>query len=230
MKKSLHMLALGAAILCGSSEAAAAGGEMPFVSNQSLPFVGNGPQIIAGPAASLGNGRSEAVIAWVTNVPSLAPARQSGSEIIFGAGESITNELPILSNAGSSIISNIDSGLPMLSNAGASHWRSERPLAQGIDFSGQGAQRRRIEQMATGAAAAAVVELKCRPADFEKSSREIQAEFEAKAAGSGDARARSLARDAAKSKFAALAKSSRGRDCDSLASLKELAAAEGFGH
>lgn len=229
MKKTLHMLAIGGAILCGASEAGAAGAEAPFLSNQSLPFIGNAPQVIVGPAEAASHGRPEAVIAWVTNVPAADLTRQRRSEIFFGASESITNELPILSNAGSSIISSIESGLPMLSNSGASAWRSERSLAPAVESVGYGS-RRRIEQLATGAAAAAVVELKCRPADFEHSSREIQREFEARAAGSGDARARSLAKDAAKSKFAALAKSSRGQDCGSLAGLKELAAAEGFGH
>lgn len=231
MKKNIAFICAAASISIGLSQSAiaqsAAVGSLPFISNQALPFVESfGSPLISNNGLPLVTNRQTASLD-ASGVPlisnGLAPLLSNARNPL------ITNELPIMSNAGSSMIENVDSGLPMLSNAGGYSALSGLTANEGAPQAGAHAKRR-IEQLATGAAAAALVELKCNPSGFEQSARDIQRLFEAKAmvVGRGDPKAKSFAKAAGKSRFLALAKSSRGQECESLSGLRALAAIDGF--
>lgn len=232
MKKNIALICAAASISLGLSQSAVAQSAMadslPFIGNQSLQSVESfGYPLISN------NG-----LALVTNRPALGlaskgiPLISNGpSQLFGGAGDPlITNELPIMSNAGSAMIENVDSGLPMLSNAGGYSAPAGFAASENAPAATSASARRRIEQLATGAAAAALVELKCNPSGFEQSSRDIQRLFEAKAmvVGNGDPKAKTLAKAAGKARFLALAKSNRGQGCESVSGLRALAAIDGF--
>lgn len=237
MKKKIISLAICASVSLGASQVASGestsfDASVPFVSNQTLPFLGNAavPLISNNTLALVSNGQQ-------AGGRSDLPLISNGQTALLlngywkkeGKDPLITNELPIMSNAGSSMIENVDSGLPMLSNAGGYSVLDGVAAKEGAPLAGAHAKRR-IEQLATGAAAAALVELKCNPSGFEQSARDIQRLFEAKAmvVGRGDPKAKSFAKAAGKSRFLALEKSSRGQECESLSGLRALAAIDGF--
>lgn len=92
-------------------------------------------------------------------------------------------------------------------------------------------ETQRLDAITSGAAARAVLALRCEGARFELTSRQIQAAMVSLVdqVSPHSAAARAYARDWAGMKYKAMALANTGAPCDSLSRLRQIAAQHGFG-
>lgn len=120
-------------------------------------------------------------------------------------------------------------GLPSVSNVGG----YARDLAESVD------QRmdmlteydtRALDNITSGAAARAVLALRCENARFESVSRAVQQRMDARVgeATGQPVAAKAYARDAASMKYKAMVAANQGMSCSDLGRLREIAAENGF--
>ena len=109
--------------------------------------------------------------------------------------------------------------LPLITNA---------PMVAAVEPA-PGFDAQRVDELASAAAAQAVVDLKCAPDDFQNRARAIGKHLNAQVRKQGGVAAARYAKDSAVISYRRLARHNAGLGCAQMEPLRKVARAEGFG-